>query len=83
MGVRSVPLVPQPHAPLDRALLAYCALVALALLAVMASSDPAAAATQLEGGWGARLTAEENNWAWVSSGHSSQASSRRVARPCP
>ncbi|MCJ7461896.1 hypothetical protein MUQ23_10455, partial [Streptococcus suis] len=38
----------------------------LALLALirMASSDPAAAATQLEGGWGARLTAEENNWAW-------------------
>jgi soluble lytic murein transglycosylase len=38
----------------------------LALLALirMASSDPAAAATQLDGGWGARLTAEENNWAW-------------------
>lgn len=38
MGVRSVPLVPQPHAPLDRALLAYCALVALALLAVMGTA---------------------------------------------
>ncbi|MDR0224987.1 MAG: lytic transglycosylase domain-containing protein [Burkholderiaceae bacterium] len=39
----------------------------LALLALirMASSDPAAAATQLEGGWAARLTAEENNWAWA------------------
>ena len=38
MGVRSVPLVPQSHAPLDRALLAYCALVALALLAVMGTA---------------------------------------------
>ena len=38
MGVRSVTLVPQPHAPLDRALLAYCALVVLALLAVMGTA---------------------------------------------
>ena len=38
----------------------------LALLALirMASSDPGAAAAQLEGGWAARLTAEENHWAW-------------------
>lgn len=35
IGVRSVPLVPQPHAPLDRALLAYCALVALAPPSIM------------------------------------------------
>ncbi|MGD9758287.1 MAG: putative 2-aminoethylphosphonate ABC transporter permease subunit [Comamonas sp.] len=35
MSVRAVPLVPQPCAPLDRALLVYCSLMALALLAVM------------------------------------------------
>ena len=35
MSVRAVPLVPQPYAPLDRALLVYCSLMALALLAVM------------------------------------------------
>jgi iron(III) transport system permease protein len=38
MAVRAVPLTPQPHAPLDRALLAYCGLVALALLAVMGTA---------------------------------------------
>lgn len=38
MAVRAVPLVPQPHAPLDRALLAYCSLVALAMLAVMGTA---------------------------------------------
>ncbi|WP_280188408.1 lytic transglycosylase domain-containing protein [Delftia sp. PS-11] len=39
----------------------------LALLALIrvASTDPDAAAAQLEGGWGARLSAEENNWAWA------------------
>ncbi|MBV8250572.1 MAG: lytic transglycosylase domain-containing protein [Comamonas sp.] len=38
----------------------------LALLALirMAASDPDAAATQLEGGWGAQLSGEERNWAW-------------------
>ncbi|WP_435868013.1 putative 2-aminoethylphosphonate ABC transporter permease subunit [Comamonas thiooxydans] len=35
MSVRAVPLVPQPCAPLDRALLVYCSLMALALLVVM------------------------------------------------
>ncbi|WP_145914965.1 putative 2-aminoethylphosphonate ABC transporter permease subunit [Comamonas thiooxydans] len=35
MSVRAVPLVPQPCVPLDRALLVYCSLMALALLAVM------------------------------------------------
>lgn len=38
MAVRAVPLAPQPHAPLDRALLAYCSLVALAMLAVMGTA---------------------------------------------
>ncbi|MFS4551550.1 putative 2-aminoethylphosphonate ABC transporter permease subunit [Comamonas resistens] len=38
MAVRAVPLVPQPHAPLDRALLVYCSLIALALLAVMGTA---------------------------------------------
>ena len=38
MAVRAVPLTPQPHAPLDRALLAYCGLIALALLAVMGTA---------------------------------------------
>ena len=38
MTVRAVPLVPQPHAPLDRALLVYCSLIALALLAVMGTA---------------------------------------------
>lgn len=38
MAVRAVPLTPQPHAPLDRALLAYCSLVALAMLAVMGTA---------------------------------------------
>ncbi|WP_027015222.1 lytic transglycosylase domain-containing protein [Comamonas composti] len=38
----------------------------LALLALirMAASDPDGAARQLEGGWGAKLSAEELNWAW-------------------
>ncbi|QNN56045.1 putative 2-aminoethylphosphonate ABC transporter permease subunit [Diaphorobacter ruginosibacter] len=35
MAVRSVPLVPQPHAPIDRALLVYCCVVGGALLAVL------------------------------------------------
>jgi len=35
MSVRAVPLVPQPCAVLDRALLVYCSLMALALLAMM------------------------------------------------
>ena len=38
MAVRAVPLQPQPYAPLDRALLAYCSLVAVALLAVMGTA---------------------------------------------
>ncbi|MDR0224964.1 MAG: putative 2-aminoethylphosphonate ABC transporter permease subunit [Burkholderiaceae bacterium] len=38
LGLRSVPLTPQPHGPRDRALFAYCALVALALLSVMATA---------------------------------------------
>lgn len=38
MAVRAVLLVPQPHAPLDRALLVYCSLIALALLAVMGTA---------------------------------------------
>lgn len=36
LGVRSVPYQPQPHRWLDRALFAYCALIALALLGVLA-----------------------------------------------
>ena len=36
LGVRSVPYQPQPHRVLDRALFAYCALIALALLGVLA-----------------------------------------------
>lgn len=39
-------------------------LALLALIRMAASGDPGAAAAQLEGGWSARLTAEENNWAW-------------------
>ena len=38
MAVRAVPLQPQPYAPLDRALLAYCSLVAVALLVVMGTA---------------------------------------------
>ena len=39
----------------------------LALLALirMAASDPDAAATQIDGGWGAQLNGEERNWAWA------------------
>ncbi len=42
----------------------------LALLALirMAASAPDAAATQIEGGWGAQLTGEERNWAWAVAG---------------
>ncbi|GGH52825.1 transglycosylase [Comamonas phosphati] len=42
----------------------------LALLALirMAVSDPDAAATQIEGGWGAQLAGEERNWAWAVAG---------------
>jgi hypothetical protein len=42
----------------------------LALLALirMAASDPDAAATQIEGGWGAQLNGEERNWAWAVAG---------------
>lgn len=36
LGVRSVPYQPQPQPGLDRALFAYCALIALALLGVLA-----------------------------------------------
>ncbi|RUP27652.1 MAG: ABC transporter permease subunit, partial [Curvibacter sp.] len=36
LGVRSAPYQPQPHRVLDRALFAYCALIALALLGVLA-----------------------------------------------
>lgn len=36
LGVRSVPYQPQPHRGLDRALFAYCSLIALALLGVLA-----------------------------------------------
>lgn len=38
LGVRAVPHVPQPHAPLDRALLLYCGVVALVLLGVMGTA---------------------------------------------
>ena len=38
MAVRAVPLVPQPHAPLDRALLVYCSAVSLVLVAVMGTA---------------------------------------------
>ena len=38
MAVRAVPLQPQPYAPLDRALLAYCSLIALVLLAVLGTA---------------------------------------------
>jgi len=38
-------------------------LVTLALIK-MASNDPDAAATQLDGRWGTQLTAEERNWIW-------------------
>lgn len=39
----------------------------LALLALirMAASDPDAAATQIDSGWGAQLNGEERNWAWA------------------
>jgi iron(III) transport system permease protein len=37
-GVRAVPLVPQPAALRDRALLVYCSLMAMALLAVMGTA---------------------------------------------
>lgn len=42
----------------------------LALLALirMAAGDPDAAATQIEGGWGAQLAGEERNWAWAVAG---------------
>ncbi|MEG0555952.1 MAG: transglycosylase SLT domain-containing protein [Comamonas sp.] len=42
----------------------------LALLALirMAASDPDAATTQIEGGWGVQLNAEERNWAWAVAG---------------
>lgn len=42
----------------------------LALLALirMAASDPDAAATQIEGGWGVQLNGEERNWAWAVAG---------------
>lgn len=42
----------------------------LALLALirMAASDPDAAASQIEGGWGAQLNGEERNWAWAVAG---------------
>lgn len=42
----------------------------LALLALirMAASDPDAAATQIDGGWGAQLNGEERNWAWAVAG---------------
>ena len=38
MAVRAVPLTPQPHAPLDRALFIYCVIVAGALLAVLGTA---------------------------------------------
>ena len=38
MAVRAVPLTPQPHAPLDRALLAYCGVIALVMLTVMGTA---------------------------------------------
>ncbi|MBO9680076.1 MAG: putative 2-aminoethylphosphonate ABC transporter permease subunit [Acidovorax sp.] len=38
LGVRAVPHVPRPHAPLDRALLLYCGVVALVLLGVMGTA---------------------------------------------
>ncbi|WP_240939359.1 putative 2-aminoethylphosphonate ABC transporter permease subunit [Diaphorobacter sp. HDW4A] len=38
MAVRAVPLKPQPHAPLDRALLVYCIVIAGALLAVLGTA---------------------------------------------
>ena len=38
MAVRAVPLTPQPHAPLDRALLLYCCVISCALLAVLCTA---------------------------------------------
>jgi iron(III) transport system permease protein len=38
LGLRAVPYVPRPCAPLDRALLLYCSTVALALLGVMGTA---------------------------------------------
>ncbi len=35
MAVRAVPLTPQPHAPLDRALLVYCCVIGGALIGVL------------------------------------------------
>jgi iron(III) transport system permease protein len=45
LGVRSVPYQPTPHAPLDRAMQAYCSLIALALLGVLAVAFFASVAT--------------------------------------
>lgn len=38
MAVRAVPLVPQPHVPLDRALMVYCGMISLVLVAVMGTA---------------------------------------------
>lgn len=38
LGVRAVPHVPRPHAPLDRALLLYCGTVAVVLVGVMGTA---------------------------------------------
>ena len=74
MAVRAVPLEPQPHAPLDRALLAYCALVSFVLLAVMATAVLASLVTF----WPYNLTLSLKNYqfdmmdggGWASYGNS-------------
>ena len=74
MAERAVPLEPQPHAPLDRALLAYCALVSFVLLAVMATAVLASLVTF----WPYNLTLSLKNYqfdmmdggGWASYGNS-------------
>ena len=74
LGVRSVPYQPQPHRVLDRALFAYCALIALALLGVLAVAVFASLANY----WPYKLTPSFKNYdfdmmdggGWASYGNS-------------
>ncbi|WP_409338585.1 putative 2-aminoethylphosphonate ABC transporter permease subunit [Curvibacter cyanobacteriorum] len=74
LGVRAVPFQPQPSPVLDRALFAYCALIALALLGVLAVAVFASLATF----WPYNLTPSFKNYdfdlvdggGWASYGHS-------------
>lgn len=74
LGLRSVPFQPQPCPTLDRALFAYCSLVALALLSVLAVAVFASLATF----WPYNLSLSFKNYdfdmmdggGWASYGHS-------------